>query len=331
MSQALYAQWSAESRRTWGWASIGVVLLTYVLSAIPSAVLAAALIVMETLGGAEPQAAQRALQANTLGYLLPAILSQFFIWAVLIWLWARLFERRSGPTLGLRLNGLTGLRYVFGLVLGIGLLIAIGSVALLLGDGTSASDMNGLGQTKRLFEPFTLAVLAFVIVVFLVQGGAEEIIFRGWLMSTLSARWNAKAAVIVSSLCFMVLHAHVFISGLVFGIVALAGLGLMGLVFALLCLVTRSVVEAAAAHGAFNAAAITVPSAMMLVENPHMSLSEILRSVFTVSTGTMGPGAISIGPEMLAQGLTAGVISAVLAVLLVRRRAFERWRPRQEA
>lgn len=320
MSQALYTPWPATARRTWGWGALGVVLLTYVLSIIPVMVVGAVYGFVQVLGGADPEGIQTALMSDALGFLLPTILIQFFSWGVLIWLWARVFEHRRGPSFGLRLSGWAMVRYGVGLILGVALLSAIGAMAMVLGASGEGSDPLASEAAVRLNDPRLLASFAFVIVVFLVQGGSEEVIFRGWLMSTLAARWGVRAAVIVSSLFFMVFHAHVFISGLVFGIIALTGLGLVGLVFALLSLLTRSIVEAIAAHGAFNAAAITLPALVMLLEDPELDMSAALAQVFATATGTAGPAATTVGPEMLAQGLTAGIISAALALLLVRRR-----------
>jgi len=320
MGQALYTPWPSAARRTWGWGALGLVVLTYVLSTLPLIVISAVYVVIEMAGGADPAQAQRALSEAPPGLLLPIILIQFFTWALLIWLWAKLFERRPSPTFGLQLSGGAALRYGAGLIFGVGLLAVVGAMAVLLGGGGEDADRLAIHTAERLTDPAIIASFAAVAAVFLVQGGAEEIIFRGWLMSTLAARWGVQAAVIVSSLFFMVFHAHVFMSGLVFGIIALAGLGLVGLVFALLSLLTRSVVEAIAAHGAFNAAAITLPTAVLLLEDPELSLSKALAQIFASATGTAGPGAMPVGPEMLAQGLAAGIIAAVLALLLVWRR-----------
>ena len=316
MSQALYTQWPANSRRSWGIGAIVVLIAAFLVAVIPSVVIGVVLTGIEMAGGRSPEEAQQALQSNIWGFLVPSILSQFIVWTVLIWLWARLYERRRAETYGLRISVGALFRYLIGLLLGVGLLVAIASVGTILGGSAGDTDLEGLTSTGRLLDPTTLALLGIIIVVFLIQGGAEEIIFRGWLMSTLSARWGIKAAVIVSSLCFMIFHAHVFFSGWVFGSIVLVGLGMMGLVFALLCLVTRSIVEAIAAHGAFNAAAVTVPTAVTLVQNPDLSLSDVLGDVFTAATGTMGPGETVIGPELFAQGATAGAIAVVLVLLV---------------
>ncbi len=325
MGQAIFKQWPKDSRRTWGWAAVPVVVLAYVLSAAPVFIAAIGLSVLELAGGASEIEAQGVVTAFLSDWLLATVVVQFFLWAVLIWLWARVFEKRKSPTFGLNLSPLMVLRYLIGLPLGLVLVVAIGQVAVWLG-APLAETGEGLAGLERLADPMILLSLAGVACVFLIQGGAEEIVFRGWLMSTLAARWGVRAGVIASSLVFMVFHAHVFISGLMFGVIALAGLGAMGLVFALLSLVTRSIVEAVAAHGAFNAAALIVPVAIALAENPERSFSDVFGDIFTAATGTAGVASTTVGPEMFAQGLAAGGIAAILAVILLARRRSPAWR-----
>lgn len=324
MSQALYAQWPSNSRRTWAWGAIGLVLATYGLSAAPVILWGLVSVALDVASGLDVAVAQSRLTARLSDWLFATIFVQFALWALMIWGWARLFERRHAASWGLRLTGLTPLRYAVGLVLGVLLALAIGFVGLLLGVGAGVEDMASQVAAARLVEPEIAMLLAVIVLVFLVQGGAEEVIFRGWLMSTLAARWGVRAGVIVSSFVFMLLHAHVFVSGLAFGAVALAGLGAMGMVFALLCLVTRSIIEAIAAHGAFNAAAFTAPLAVMLASDPDLAPNDAIAQVFASATGTAG-GTFSTG--LFAQGLTAGVIAAVLAVVLTRRARSPRWKP----
>lgn len=330
MSQAAYAQWPDNSRRTWGWGAIGVVLATYGLSAAPVILWGFVSVALDVASGVDVTVAQARLTARLSDWLFATIFGQFVLWVLMIWGWARLFERRHAASWGLRLTGLSPLRYGIGLVLGVLLALAIGFVGLLLGvgGGTGTEDTVSLAAAARLVEPEIAMLIAAIVLVFLVQGGAEEVIFRGWLMSTLAARWGVRAGVIVSCIVFMMLHAHVFVSGLAFGAVALAGLGAMGMVFALLCLVTRSIIEAIAAHGAFNAAAFTAPLAVMLASDPDLAPNDAIAQVFASATGTAG-GAFSTG--LFAQGLTAGVIAAVLAVVLTRRARSLRWKPVLEA
>jgi membrane protease YdiL (CAAX protease family) len=326
MTQALYAVWPDKARRSWGWAALCLVLVSYVLAAVPLFIITAIYMATQVSSGADPAEARHAMGAAGFEVLLLSLVVQFSLWVILTWFWARVFERRTSPTLGLTFNIWIGVRYGLGLVLGIVLLVLIGAAASLLGAGGGEDGLSELAGLSRLADPAILGLFALVIGVFLVQGGAEEVIFRGWLMSSLAARWGVTAGVIASSILFTLFHAHVFMSGLVFGLVAMTGIGLMGLMFAVLCLVTRSIAEAVAAHGAFNAAAITLPIALVLVQNPDMSFGQAFADVFASATGTAGVDGTEIRPELFAQGLAAGLIAAGLALLLIGRARYPRWK-----
>lgn len=317
MNRALYAPLPETARRTWGWAALLLALAGFALSSTVVVVGSAVYGFVLTLGGAEPAEIQQRLMGDTLTFLLPLLLVQFIVWAAITLGWTIVFERRSLATIGLGPGAAP--RYLIGLVLGLVLVFAIGLTALALGAeaGADAAEAGAGGA------PPVAAIIAVLLgcCVFLVQGAAEEIVFRGWLMSALAARWGVVAAVIASSLLFMVLHAHVFVSGLGFGLVALLGLGMTGLAFALLCVLTRSIWEAVAAHGAFNAAAVGAPTLALLFEDPTRSANAAFGEVFTQATGMAGADSTSLGPETFAQALAAGVISAVLAVLIARRAA----------
>ena len=324
MGKALYDAWPEGARRTWGAAAVALAVAGYLLSAFPLVIGIGMFTALHQAGSdADPAAA---LQAATLPVLMPLLLAQFAVWTAMTLAWANLFERRGLASLGLTLSAGAAARYLTGLALGVVLLVIIATLAGLLGDVEAAGGAMDLaaeatpaGLMEALTRPAALGALGFAGLVFLVQGGAEEVVFRGWLMSTLAARWGVRAAVIVSSAAFMLFHVHVFVSGLWFGIAALAGIGMMGLVFALLALVTRTVWEAVAAHGAFNAAAVILPTAGLLAGDPNLDVSVAFARVFESATGMAGPDAASFGPETFAQALGAGIVAALLAVLVVRR------------
>lgn len=321
MSRALYAAWPDGARRTWGWAAL---LLTFAGFAVSGVVIVAGSAIYAGLlafNGVEPLQIQQRMTDDTLTFLLPLTLVQFIAWGGLTLIWVKAFERRPLATIGLGSGAAP--RYLLGIVLGVVLVLFIGAAALGLtlglGGAPEPGEIPALSAESGFPPAGAMIAVLLGCSVFLVQGAAEELVFRGWLMSTLAARWGVAAAVIVSSLVFMMFHAHVFVSGVGFGLVALLGLGLTGLAFALLCVLTRSIWEAVAAHGAFNAAAVGAPTLALLVEDPALSAKAAFAQVFARATGMAGPDSTSVGPETFAQALAAGVISAGLAVLIARR------------
>lgn len=91
-------------------------------------------------------------------------------------------------------------KYIFGF--GIGILMMILVVLILFLFGCVTIDTNNI-------QPVGLsAVLPMLIVLigWIIQGGTEEILTRGWLMNVLGARYNIALGLIVSSSFFGLLH-----------------------------------------------------------------------------------------------------------------------------
>ncbi len=321
MTQALYAPWPETARRTWGWGALGLMVAGYLVSSVPVVIGTVIYTIALTAasGGADPMAAQSALSANTLTVLLPLMLLQFIAWGVMTLLWVKLFEKRPLSTIGLSGRDFAG-RYALGLPLGLLLVVLVSVAAALLNMGApSAADSLGEMDPARAIGQAALIGYAGLFVGFLIQGGVEELVFRGWLMSALTARWGKMLGVIVASFAFAVLHLHVFISGLMYGVLALSGIGLTGLVFSLTALWRRSMIEAAAAHGAFNAAAVIAPTFALMASDPNQTIHTAVAEVFSSATGMAGVENVSLGPETYAQLIAMGGLSVVMVIGLIMR------------
>lgn len=302
---ALYAPWPEGARSLPGLVSIGVVVAAYAVSSLP-VIIGTVILTLQT-------------GAPSVVDLLPFLLGQFVLWGVLTALWVGLVERRGPASIGLARRGAAG-RFVLGLGLGV-LMVALTGLAgaTLLAMAGSLNDPEMAAMAAREIPLALIALLALVGLGFLIQGAVEELVFRGWLMSALSARWGVRTGVIVTSLAFMLLHAHVLVSGLVFGMAALVTLGLTGLVFAMLCLWRGAIIEACAAHGAFNALAVIGPALALYMSNPHLDASGVLARVLTSATGTGGEGT-GLPPQVFGQMAAMAVLALALGVLAARRR-----------
>jgi membrane protease YdiL (CAAX protease family) len=305
---ALYAPWPEHARSLPGAASIGVLIGAYALSSLP--VIIGTVVLALQAGGTPPEVVD----------LLPFLLGQFVFWAVLTAIWAGLVERRGAASLGLGVRGAAG-RFALGLLLG-ALMLALTSVGgMVFLTAAGPVDAPELADAAMRAIPLAfIGLLALVALGFLIQGAVEELVFRGWLMSALTARWGVRTGVIVTSIAFMLLHAHVLVSGLVFGIAALVTLGLTGLVFAMLCLWRGSIIEACGAHGMFNALAVTVPAIALYMTSPDLDAGDILSRVLTSATGTGGEGT-GLPPQVFGQMAAMGLLALVIGVMAARRYA----------
>lgn len=172
----------------WAWLSPVVCILLVALSSVPFDFALEAMGAMGVDG--EPQSAA--------GFCLNLALP-FAGMGAAVWAWSRFVERRSLATMGL--TGTQGRRkYLAGLAIGIGMMILL-VVSIWLAGGYVSHDV-----LPAFSSPAALFWIAVLLLGFIFQSGVEEFIFRGWLLSTATRRWNLTAGFIASSVAFAFLH-----------------------------------------------------------------------------------------------------------------------------
>ncbi len=168
--------------------------------------------------------------------LTGAFLPFFFL--IGIWLWV--FERRSLRTAGMERPILK--RYVRGLLIGLFMFTAVILLLLLFDAVITETPLAGR------FNLLTLAGALLIFGGWIIQGAAEELLARGFLLPILGARWGPLAGVIVSSLFFALLHlANPHIS-----VLSLLNLALFGLFAALYTLYEGALWGIFAIHAVWN-------------------------------------------------------------------------------
>jgi membrane protease YdiL (CAAX protease family) len=188
MSQTIF---SPEPHRGWlPWACLSpiVCILLVAFSSIPVD------LGLEWIGMVDAKGQPLSAFGFCLFLLLP-----FGAMGTAVWAWSRLVERRSLATLGL--TGTHRLRkHLAGLAAGVGM-IALAVMSIWLAGGYVSKDI-----LPALSSPESLFWIAILLICFVVQSGVEEFIFRGWLLSTATRRWNVTAGFIASSAAFTFLH-----------------------------------------------------------------------------------------------------------------------------
>lgn len=132
--------------------------------------------------------------AFCLNLLLP-----FAAMGAAVWAWSRFVERRSLATMGLT-GGQRLRKHLAGLAIGFGM-IALTVVSIWLAGGYLGGDVF-----PAFSSPASLLWIAILLPCFIFQSGVEEFIFRGWLLSTATRRWNLTAGFVASSAAFTFLH-----------------------------------------------------------------------------------------------------------------------------
>lgn len=152
-------------------------------------------------------------------------------------IYCRFFEKRKSDTLGfVKKNAVP--QYLIGAALGIGMFAAAFGICVLFGSVEITGVLNSCS--------FVTLLLFFVG--YLIQGMAEEVFCRGYLMVSISRRYSVITAVLVSSVVFALLHA--MNSGLT--LLALFNLFLFGVFMALLMLRCNNIWIAGAMHSLWN-------------------------------------------------------------------------------
>ena len=120
---------------------------------------------------------------------------------LLVWIWLRWFEKRPFSTLGLERNK-ARTQHMRGIL--IGLLMISGWVGLQAVTGHLVFEgIIDVGTWE--FAGFC-AVLVLTYLARAVQVAIEEVLFRGWLLPTIGARYGIVAGILGSSLLFSLSH-----------------------------------------------------------------------------------------------------------------------------
>ncbi|MBI5932106.1 MAG: CPBP family intramembrane metalloprotease [Chloroflexi bacterium] len=169
------------------------------------------------------------------------LVSSFIFIYIILWFWLYLFEKRPFWTLGYKLKNAAmqyGRGFLFGALMfagAVAILAAFGSVQLEQGD-PSAQGFPALGAVP------------LVLIGWIVQGGAEEVLMRGWALPVIGARTRPWIGLLVSSVLFALLH--LLNPGL--SVIAMVNLALFGVFAGLYAMREGSLWGISALHAVWN-------------------------------------------------------------------------------
>ncbi|MCB9109999.1 MAG: CPBP family intramembrane metalloprotease [Anaerolineales bacterium] len=127
------------------------------------------------------------------------LITSFGLIYVILWAWLKWFEKRPFWTLGYKTQNILA-KYGRGILIGAAMFTtAVGILAL---TGSLAFEQ---GKPAEQGIPAIAGVL-LVLFGWIVQGGAEEVLFRGWVLPVIGARYKPWIGLLVSSLIFALLH-----------------------------------------------------------------------------------------------------------------------------
>ena len=224
---------------------IGSFFAFYLWAIVPSVVLAS----MDAAAGKKDLMAADALLVQ---YGLPALGVSFALILLHFLFWTRVVERRPLTSIGMFRGGSLG-QYVNGLAYGamFALIVTLAAFVAALQFGFTMPPM--FAGTQSALRAEFLPFIAMLIPIVLVQGGTEEVVFRGWMLSALSARTSMTLAVLVSGLAFGVFHLDRFFMDPKFAAIFIASTVVLGVFLGVWAVQAGSIAGPAGFHGAYNA------------------------------------------------------------------------------
>lgn len=212
-------------------------------------------------------------------------------------LFCRLIQKRKPDTLGFVKAGM-GKEYLVGIVVG----FVMFSSAVLICVVTGAIKIEGISET------FSIGMFILFLLGFMLQGMAEEVLCRGYVMVSIARRYSMWTAVISNAVIFAALH--LLNSGI--SVLAFINLVLFG-VFASLYFVKRgNIWGIAAVHSVWN---LVQGNFWGLRVSGMVTECSVLRSTMIEGRDILNGGAF--GPE---GGLGVSVVLLVGICVLLRKK-----------
>lgn len=171
-------------------------------------------------------------------FALPFLLFGFVFMILALFLWVRWAEGRPLSTLGFVKKG-SLVELVKGLTVGFLLFSLVALLMLLSGTGSFE-----WGQMT--LEPFLYILI--LLPLWMIQGGAEELVTRAWLLPVAVKKTNLPIGLLTSSLLFALLH----LGNPDIGILPILNIALFGLFASLYLLRTDNVWGIIGLHAAWN-------------------------------------------------------------------------------
>ena len=209
----------------------------------------------------------------------------------------KFIEKRSVESMGFSKKNLLR-NYIIGCVIGFVMISAVIILNLLVGSMQidSSYNMNGME---------TIKFVAIYLIAFLIQGASEEIILRGYLMTSLGAKHNILIAILISSVIFAIFH--IYNPGV--NLLAIINITLIGIFLSLYIISFNNIWGACAIHSIWNFAQGNIYG----VEVSGINIQDSIFSIKSVQEQTLISGG-AFGAE---GGLGVSIILVLSIVILL--------------
>lgn len=211
------------------------------------------------------------------GMAIAGVVIGLFASMWLLSIWKIKSENRSLASAGFR-GFFWGGTFWLWFFLGIIFAVAVSAVGIALGGDMTGMDMPepDFGAVVGANLWITLGVLLFVVII---QAPAEEVMFRGWMLSAVTARSGLTVGIIVSSIAFMLFHGDRLVGGWTMLIYAFAAVGSLGVLLAAVAAFTRNVAAPAGMHSGYNFTLLSLMIVYMMASYPDSTFMEMFEEI----------------------------------------------------
>ena len=213
--------------------------------------------------------------------------------ALLYW---KLIEKKNLSEMGLtkRFGN-----YFIGAVVGVILLVL--SVAAIV--------LTGNMEYHGIFENVDILMILLLFGGFIIQGATEEILCRGIVLHALKEKTSVWIAIAVSTVLFIIPHwSSLFDGGTVYGVIGVANLVLISIIFSLLTVRFKSIWAACGLHSFWNAILYSVLGLNLSGKD------ETVTAIFDMQS--VGKNIWNGGEYGIEASIITAVVLALAAVLL---------------
>ena len=180
---------------------------------------------------------------------------------------------------------------------------------ILLALSVAATVLTGNMEYHGVFENVDILMILLLFGGFIIQGATEEILCRGIVLHALKEKTSVWIAIAVSTVLFIIPHwSSLFDGGTVYGVIGVANLVLISIIFSLLTVRFKSIWAACGLHSFWNAILYSVLGLNLSGKD------ETVTAIFDMQS--VGKNIWNGGEYGIEASIITAVVLALAAVLL---------------
>lgn len=175
--------------------------------------------------------------------------------------------------------------------------------------------LTGSIEYQGIFENVDILMIALFVGGFIIQGANEEILCRGIVLHALKEKTSVWIAIAVSTVLFIMPHwSSLFYGGAVYGVIGVANLVLISIIFSLLTIRFHSIWAACGLHSFWNAILYCILGLNLSGSDENVTAVFKMQSV---GKNILNGGEYGIEASLITTIVLVFAVALILAYLLI--------------